>query len=147
MDKVARAEGLVDAPVEDVWAVVGDPRTHPDWWPDVDGVEVEGELVEGGEYLRTEAGGIFAGRKSIWVADRLDHLKEAHYHCTVSGMYAHFSLTSAQDCTFVELETGMLPPNLRWRMMKAFSGPPLRRWVRDTLDALPDAIKSKRQLT
>ena len=125
--------------------MVCDPRTHAEWWPDVAGVQIEGELVEGGEYLRQEVKRPFAGGDTVWVADRLDEMKEARFHCTVSGMYAHFTLAPAQDSTFVEAETGMLPTTLRWRMINALSGSYWRNWLRDTLDALPAAVARRRR--
>jgi uncharacterized protein YndB with AHSA1/START domain len=30
-----RHQTLIEAPIEDVWAVVSDPRTHRERWPDV----------------------------------------------------------------------------------------------------------------
>jgi Polyketide cyclase / dehydrase and lipid transport len=51
-----RRQGLVEAPVDEVWAVVSDPRTHPDWWPDVTDVRVPGPITEGGEYTRVLLG-------------------------------------------------------------------------------------------
>ncbi len=53
MGRTYRHQALIDAPVEDVWAVVSDPRTHPEWWPDVVDVQLDEPLVEGGEYMRT----------------------------------------------------------------------------------------------
>ena len=48
-----RHQALIDAPIEDVWAIVSDPRTHPEWWPDVVDEQIEEPLGEGGEYTRT----------------------------------------------------------------------------------------------
>lgn len=73
----------------------------------------------------------------MWVAERLEHLKEAHFRCTLSGTYAKFSLTPAQGNTFVELESGMDPTTFRWRMLKTVSRSYFKRWVIDVLDALP----------
>jgi polyketide cyclase/dehydrase/lipid transport protein len=136
-----RSHALIEAPVDEVWATVCDPRTHPGWWPDLPGVEVDGELEEGGQYVRKASGRLNDRADSVWVAERLEHLKEAHFRCTLSGMYARFALTPAQDGTFVEAETGMLPTSVRWRMVSAVSGSYMRRWVQDALDALPDAVE------
>ena len=51
-----RHQAFIEAPLDDVWEVVSDPRTHPDWWPDVVRVDAEGGLGEGDEYLHTSEG-------------------------------------------------------------------------------------------
>ena len=103
-----RHQTLIDAPIEDVWAVISDPLTHPDWWPDVVAVRIEEPLVEGGEYIRSSKLLPFRdAAEAVWVAERLEDLKEARFRCRVSGTWAHFKLTPAQAETFVELETGM----------------------------------------
>jgi hypothetical protein len=140
-----RHQTLIEAPIEDVWAVISDPRTHPDWWPDVIYVRVEEPLVEGGEYIRSSKTLPFLeAAEAVWVAERLEDLKEARFRCTVSGTWAHFSLTSARAETFVELETGMDPTKLRWRLMKATSGSFFKGWILDVLDALPKEVDARR---
>ena len=140
-----RHQTLIEAPIEDVWAVISDPRTHPDWWPDVVDVRVEEPLVEGGEYIRSSRLLPFLDAvEAVWVAERLEDLKEARFRCTVTGTWAHFSLTPAQSQTFVELETGMYPTKLRWRLMKATSGSFFKGWILDVLDALPKEVVARR---
>ena len=53
MGRTYRHQAVIDAPVEDVWAIVSDPRTHPEWWPEVVDVRLDEPLVEGGVYVRT----------------------------------------------------------------------------------------------
>ena len=73
-----RHQALINAPVEDVWAVVSDPRTHPEWWPDVVDVQLDEPLVEGGEYLRTSKPLPFVHAvEAVWVAERLDRISRA----------------------------------------------------------------------
>ena len=138
-----RRHALIEAPIEDVWPVVSDPRTHPDWWPEVTEVRASGELTEGQEYLRVSRRlGFLDQVDGIWVVERLEHLKEAHFRCSVSGAYTRFALTPAQDQTFVEIEAGMLPQNLRWRLAKTMSRLYFVRWLRDVLDALPRVVRA-----
>ena len=147
MAGVNRQQKLIEANVEDVWAVVGDPRTHPDWWPEVVEVTVPDQLDEGGEYVRVVKQLGFEVVDNVWVAERLDQLKEAHYRCTTSGSYARFALTPARDDTFVELETGMLPTTTAWKVFDAIGRPGFRRWSRQLFDALPGAIERRRPTT
>jgi uncharacterized protein YndB with AHSA1/START domain len=140
-----RHQTLIDAPVEDVWAVIRDPLTHPDWWPDVVSVRIEEPLVEGGEYIRSSRLLPFRDAvEAVWVAERLEDLKEARFRCTVTGTWAHFKLTPAQTETFVELETGMDPTKLRWRLLKTTSGSFFKGWILDVLDALPKEVDARR---
>jgi hypothetical protein len=91
-----RRHALIEAPIEDVWPVVSDPRTHPDWWPEVTEVRASGELAEGEEYLRVSRRlGFLDQVDGVWVVERLEHLKEAHFRCTVSGAYTRFALPGA----------------------------------------------------
>jgi uncharacterized protein YndB with AHSA1/START domain len=140
-----RHQALIDSPVEDVWAVVSDPRTHPEWWPDVVDVQLDEPLVEGGEYTRTSKPVPFLdAMESVWVAERLEDLKEARFRCTVSGSWARFTLTPAQGETYVELESGIDPTTLRWRLMNAMSGRFLKDWIVKVLDALPEEVDARR---
>jgi hypothetical protein len=142
---VHRRHVLIEAPVEDVWAILSDPKTHVEWWPELVDVRVSDELAEGDEYKRvTRRLGFLDLVDGIWVAERLEHLKEAHFRCTVTGTYTRFALTPAQSDTFVELEAGMLPTKPRWRVAKAFSAPMIRRWVKDLLDGLPEVVARRR---
>jgi uncharacterized protein YndB with AHSA1/START domain len=139
-----RHQTLIEAPIEDVWAVISDPLTHPDWWPDVVEVRLEEPLVEGGEYIRSSRLLPFRDAvEAVWVAERLEDLKEARFRCTVTGTWARFSLTPAQAETFVELETGMDPTRLRWRLLKVTSGSFFKGWILDVLDALPKEVVAR----
>jgi hypothetical protein len=42
----------------------------------------------------------------------------------------------------VEIEAGMLPPNLRWRLAKTLSRLYFVRWLREVLDALPRVVRA-----
>jgi hypothetical protein len=121
---------------------VSDPRTHPDWWPDIVAVRVEEPLTEGGEYVRiSEPMRFIDDLESVWVAERMEHLKEARFRCTLTGSYASFTLTPAQDETFIEVELGMDPTRLRFQLLKAMSRSYSKRWLRDVLDALPRELE------
>ena len=44
MSSSSRRQVVVDAPVEALWELIGDPNRHPEWWPRVE--EVECDLLE-----------------------------------------------------------------------------------------------------
>lgn len=136
-----RRHSVVEAPIEDVWAIVSDPDTHSDWWPEVQEVRTSGALAEGDEYTRVSRRlGFLDLVDAVWVVERLDHLKEAHFRCTMTGTYTRFALTPAQDATFVEVEAGTVPTGLQGRVVKAAGRLWFRRWLDDLLDALPVVV-------
>ena len=50
-----RQQALIDAPLDAIWDLVGDPVHHPDWWPRV--IEVNGErFSEGATYIQKTKG-------------------------------------------------------------------------------------------
>jgi Polyketide cyclase / dehydrase and lipid transport len=139
-----RHQALIDAPVGDVWEVVSDPRTHPDWWPEVVRIEASEHVGEGDEYVHTAKMVPFIDAvDAIWVVERMEELKEAQFRCTMTGSYARFQLTPAQDETYVEMEVGMDPTSFRWRLAEPIFGFQSKRWAMAVLDALPDAIRSR----
>ena len=136
-----RHQAFIEAPIEDVWDVVSAPRTHPQWWPEVLAIEAPESVETGDEYEHTSKVLPFVEAvTSMWVAERIEHLREAHFRCELSGTFARFSLTPAQESTFVEVETGMDPTSLRWRMAKSVMGPMYKRWTVEVLDALSGLV-------
>src|SRR5918997_3767371 len=144
MARSYRHQAFIEAPLDDVWAVVSDPRTHEDWWPEVEGIVAGEGLAEGDEYLYSSKVLPFRDAvESVWVVERMEQLKEVHFRCTLSGTYARFTLTPAQGETFVEVESGMEPTALRWRVLKTASGSYYRGWVVEVLDALQERLRAK----
>ena len=78
-----RAQAHFDAPLEDVWALVGNPATYPEWWPVA--VEIRGDTFEVGD-VYTQVVGI-AGRRPEYsrIIDRREELKELSWHCPTTG--------------------------------------------------------------
>jgi hypothetical protein len=144
MARTFRHQALIDAPLGDVWEIVSDPRTHPEWWPDVVRIDAPERVGEGDEYLHTaKMVPLIDAVDSVWVVERLNELKEAHFRCTMTGTYTRFQLTPAQDETYVEMEVGMDPTSWRWRIAEPLFGLQYKRWVIAVLDALPEAIHSR----
>lgn len=126
---------MIDAPVTDVWSLVGDPRRHPEWFPRV--VEVNGQRIdEGAQYAqvtRSARGTV----ETDFLIERLDDLHEIRFACQQTGMYAHWLLTDAQGGTFVDVEMGMQPKSTGDKVFDAVFGRAyFRRWLDQSLDAL-----------
>ena len=134
-----REQAHLDAPLEDVWELVGSPRRHPEWWPRI--VEVRGARFEQGDEYAQVIKGPVGKSESNFLIERRDDLREVRMSCQLTGMYADWLLTSAQGGTFVELELGMLPRRVGDRLFdRALGKPYFRRWAGDSIDGLRDAL-------
>jgi hypothetical protein len=99
-----RAQAHLDAPLEDVWALVGNPATYPEWWPVA--VEIRGEKFEVGD-VYTQVVGIAGRRREFTgIIDRRKEFKELSWHCPTTGGFQRWLLTHAQGGTFVDMERG-----------------------------------------
>jgi hypothetical protein len=138
-----RRQALVDAPLEATWELVATPTLYPTWWPRI--IEVDGERFEEGDefvqVIRDPAG----ESSSSFLIERRDELRELRMSCRLTGMYAHWTLTAAQDGTFVDLEMGMEPRRLRDRLSDAAIGRAyFRRWSEKSLNGLREAVSRAR---
>jgi uncharacterized protein YndB with AHSA1/START domain len=140
-----RRHTLIEAPIEDVWSIVSNPTTHPDWWPELTGVEVPDDTdQEGHEYVRkTRRLGFLGMVDTVWVAEPVEHLHEVNFRCTATGTYTRFSLTPAQEDTFVEVEGGVVPNSLTGQVARRMTPLFFPRWLRDLLDALPEVVAQR----
>jgi uncharacterized protein YndB with AHSA1/START domain len=130
-----KRQAVIDAPVESVWELVGNPARHPEWFPRV--VEVNGQRFdEGEEYAQVTK----HGRGTVetdFLIERLDDLHEIRFACQKSGMYAHWLLTDVQGDTFVDVEMGMQPKTTGDKAFDAVMGRVyFKRWLDQSLDAL-----------
>src|SRR3954452_12181766 len=132
----ARRQVMVDAPVERVWALIGNVNRHPEWWPRVEEVECD-LLEEGGTYrqVTNRPGKTIETTISI---ESLDDCHELSVRCLDTGMYARFLLTSVQDGTFVDGELGVEESGLT----KVFAAAFVRRWIAQSLEGLRQAATS-----
>ena len=130
-----RAQAHIDAPLNEVWALVGNPATYPEWWPTA--VEIRGESFEVGDPF-TQVMEI-AGRRLEYsrIIDRRDELRELRWHCPTTGGFQHWLLTDAQGGTFVDMEMGMNPPTLRYGLFDKTMGRwVIKRWSEQAVDGL-----------
>ena len=118
-----RTQAYIDAPLADVWALVGNPATYPAWWPVA--VEIRGEKFEVGDPF-TQVLAV-AGRRLEYsrIIERREELRELSWHCPTTGGFQHWLLTEAQGGTFVDMEMGMDPPAFRYGFFDKTVG----RWV------------------
>ena len=132
----ARRQAVIEAPVQSVWDLVGDPARHPEWFPRV--VEVNGERFdEGDEYVQVTKDPFGTTVQTDFLVERLDDMREVRLGCQTSGMYVHWRLTDAQGSTFVDVEMGMQPRSVGNKVFDAILGRPyFRRWLDQSIEAL-----------
>ena len=132
-----RQQAVIDAPVEVVWELVGDPNTYPEWASNV--VEVTGlpTISKGAEFEQATRSPLGTSR-TTFVIDELEDLRRIRLHCTQSGYFSEWSLTEAQGETFADIELGMNPSRLPYRVLSAVAG---KRTFRQLLDEQLDGLR------
>ena len=138
-----RQQAVIEAPVQSVWELVGDPRRHPEWYPRV--VEVSGQrFEEGDEYVQVTKAPVGTS-KTDFLIERMDDLREIRMVCQNTGMYVNWQLTDAQGSTFVDVEMGMQPRTAGTRVFDAVMGRMyFRRWLEQSLDALRSTARVRK---
>jgi uncharacterized protein YndB with AHSA1/START domain len=133
-----RHQALIRAPIEQVWALVGNPVKHPEWFPHV--VEVRGDRFDPGDVFVQVTQKPARTITTTLEIDRLEDMRELRMHCRDTGTYSRWLLTPARDDTFVEAEFGMEPTGLMYRAFDATVGRMyFRRWLEQSLEALANA--------
>jgi len=137
-----RQEALIEGSLDQVWALIGDPGRHPEWWPRV--IEVRGTRFEQNELYRQVTKMPLGTHETTLMLERLDDLRAIRVRCLDTGTYADWRLTEAQSQTFVEAELGMDPTGLGRRAFDAAVGTAyFRRWLQQSIDALKAAVEDR----
>jgi uncharacterized protein YndB with AHSA1/START domain len=141
----ARRQALIEAPIDAVWRLVGDPARYPEWAGGV--LEVTGlATLEPGATFRQKTSGPLGTGEATFVIEELHDLHEIRLRCLDSGLYSRWLLTEAQDATFAEFEIGMEPTSLAYRAADATIA---RSWYRrigeESLAGLRAAVQRERE--
>jgi uncharacterized protein YndB with AHSA1/START domain len=136
---ICRRQAQIDAPVDVVWELVGDPNRHPEWFPRVVAVS-ELETVEQDARFRQVTQTPVGKRETTLTIEDLQRLRSISMRCLDTGTTVQFLLTEAQGGTFADIEIGLSPTRMSERVFDAAMGKRYcRRWTDDALDALADA--------
>jgi uncharacterized protein YndB with AHSA1/START domain len=138
-----KQEALIEAPVENVWALLADPARYPEWSTDVVKVTGAPAKVEVGSTLDiTGRGPLGIKTTTPFRVEELEDLREIKMQCQVSGFYTHWVLTEARGNTFTEVELGVEPKKgLQARAAAAIHTKGyLRRAVDEMVDGLRRAV-------
>lgn len=131
---------MIDAPLRDVWELVGDPRRYPEW-ASREVIEVTGlpTVDLGARYEHVGRGPLGEKQRSVYEIAELEDLRHIRMRCTRSGWYSDWQLTEAEGSTFADIEIGMEPTHAGYRAVDAMAG---KRWYRRTANTLVDGLKS-----
>jgi uncharacterized protein YndB with AHSA1/START domain len=136
---ICRRQAQIDAPVDVVWELVGDPNRHPEWFPRVVAVS-DLEDVEQDARFRQVTQTPVGTRETTLTIEDLQRLRSISMRCLDTGTQVRFLLTEAQGGTFADIEIGLSPTRMSERVFDLAMGKRYcRRWTDDALDALADA--------
>lgn len=138
-----RQQALVEAPVEDVWALISDWNHYPEWNNDI--IRVTGPpaaLKQGSTFDLKSRGPLGLKGTTPFKVEEFEEMREMKVQCQVSGFYAHWLLTEARGNTFTEVELGVEPKKgLQARATGALHTKGyLRRAVDEMIDNLRGAL-------
>jgi hypothetical protein len=137
---VARRQAQIDAPVQTIWELVGDPKRYPEWWPRVIETECEG-LEEGCTYKSVTKGPVGVEDETILI-ERLQECREVRIRCLDTGSYMCWQLMGAREGTFVDVEFGMEPAHLQHKVFDLLAGKRFyRTWLEQSIAALRTAAE------
>ena len=142
-----KQQALIEAPVDEVWELLGDPRRGPDWSADV--IAVTGaptKIEKGSTFELTGRGPLGLKSTTTFKVEQLEDMRQIRMQCQKYGFYSHWLLTPARGGTFTELELGIDPqPGVETRAVGALHTKGyLRRTVDQTLDGLRRALSRNR---
>jgi uncharacterized protein YndB with AHSA1/START domain len=137
----ARKQTVIEAPVEQVWAYIGDPRRYPEWAGNV--ISVTGlATVEAEAEFQQVSKSPLGKSETTFRIEELDELRTIKLRCEQTGYYSRWVLTEAQSQTFAEVEIGIEPTALQYRLMFGVMG---KRYLRSIADQAVDGVRTRLQ--
>jgi uncharacterized protein YndB with AHSA1/START domain len=135
-------QAFVEAPAEVVWDLVGDPRRHPEWWPNWVSTECP-DPSEGCRYRGVIKGMFGRVEEHDLVLERHDGWREIAISCDGTGVTTSFVLAEAQGGTFVEGCFSIEPNSLGMKAIGALTGRRvMRSWLETSLENLKRAAEA-----
>ena len=135
VERSSRQQIHIEAAPDVIWALVGDPNRHPDWWPDV--LEVEcADLREGCRYRGVTKGPL----RTLVLREGSD--EPSATELAIRAISAKLELTDAQGGTFVEGYFSIEPNSVGNTLLAAVAGRRLMRsWLEQSLANLKQAAE------
>lgn len=131
---------MIEAPVEQVWRLVGNPDGYDDWWPRIVRIDAE-EVAPGCAYRQVMKGPLGREETHMVEIEELDDCHVVQVRCVEPGVVLRWALTSAAEGTFVDARFGAEMDSIGKRVFGAVAGKRfLRRWLDESLEALRTAV-------
>jgi polyketide cyclase/dehydrase/lipid transport protein len=127
--------------VEQVWAYVGDPRTYPEWAGNVISITGLATVEPDAEFQQVSQTPLGKSETTFKV-EELDDLHTIKLRCQQSGYYSRWVLTEAQSSTFAEVEIGIEPTAVQYRL---FFGAMGKRYLRRLVEQAIDGVRTRLQ--
>ena len=134
-------QALIEAPLQDVWQTVADPQEYAKWAAGV--IEVTGlaKLEPNARFQQVTKSPFFPPEETTFRVEAMEEMREIKLRCEKSGYYSRWVLTPAQDSTFMEVEIGVDPTALQYRLYFGAMGKRhFRKLIEDSLDGLRQAL-------
>jgi hypothetical protein len=134
---------FIDAPVDRVWELVGDPNRHAGWWPDV--IEAQcADIREGCRYRGVVKGPFRTAERELLI-EKLDDCREVSIYCEGTGVTTRFVLADAQGGTFVEGHFAIEPNSIGSTVFGALAGRRIMSsWLQGSLANLKSVAERAR---
>ena len=140
MERGSRQQTHIEAEPEAVWALIGDPNRHPEWWPDV--IEVQCADIREGCRYRGVVKGFFGTDEHEMLLERLEGCREVSISCEGTGVCTRFQITEAQGGTFVDGHFAIEPNSIGMTVVSAVAGRRvMRSWLERSLANLKDVAE------
>jgi uncharacterized protein YndB with AHSA1/START domain len=137
-----RQQVVIEAPVEQVWAYVGDPRTYPEWAGSVISITGLATVEPDAEFQQVSKTPLGGKAETTFKIEELDDLHTIKLRCQQSGYYSRWVLTEAQSSTFAEVEIGIEPTAVQYRLLFGAMG---KRYLRRLVEQAIDGVRTRLQ--
>jgi uncharacterized protein YndB with AHSA1/START domain len=142
VNRSSTQQAFVDAPVEAVWDLVGDPNRHPEWWPEWRTAECP-DPSEGCRYRGVVKGMFGREEEHELLIESLEGLQEISISCEGTGVTTTFVLAEARGGTFVEGCFSIEPNSIGMKAIGAVAGRRIMRsWLERSLENLKRAAEA-----
>ncbi len=136
-----KQQALIEAPVEDVWGLIADPKRYPEWAGDaIETTGVPSKIELGSTFEQKSTGPLGSKPTTVFKVEELEDLHRIKLRCQRTGYYSRWTLTEARGQTFADVEFGFEPTGLAGRAVEAIT---TKRSLRDLAT---DSLDSMRQL-